>query len=327
MEPLLVVQTLSVRYRTHARSDVFALTGANLRIAPGEIVGVLGESGSGKSTLAASVLAMLPFNAAIYDGAVLFEGTNLLKLDRSELARVRGGRISLIYQEPGVALHPTMRVGVQIEEILRAHSGDSKDERRRKVRDLLNSIFAADAGRIYSSYPHQLSGGQRQRIAIAQAIACKPNLLIADEPTASLDPVTQREILELLKRLQKERDLAILFITHSLELLDGFADRVVVMYAGRMIEDGDATRVLRSPQHPYTQALVKCRPRLEQVGNALRDSRIPVISGEPPDLSARVKGCAFEPRCPERIETCREREPEFSNSANGGKVRCFKFGG
>jgi len=327
MEPLLEVQNLTVRYRTHAGAGVFALTGASLRIAPGEIVGVLGESASGKSTLAASLLAMLPVNAAIEDGTVLLQGTNLLKLDRGELARVRGSRISLIYQEPGVALHPTMRVGAQIEEILRAHSVDSKDERRRKVRELLDSIFVADAERIYSSYPHQLSGGQRQRIAITQAIACKPNLLVADEPTASLDAVTQREILELLKKLQRERNLAILFITHSLELLDGFADRVVVMYAGRIIEDGDARRVLSSPQHPYTQALLKCRPRLEGIKDALSDSRIPFISGEPPDLSARLEGCAFEPRCRERMQICRERVPEFSNSENGGKVRCFKFGG
>jgi len=327
MEPLLEVQNLNVRYRTRAGADVFALTEASLRIAPGEIVGVLGESGSGKSTLAASLLAMLPVNAAIDDGTVLLQGTNLLKLGRGELARVRGSRISLIYQEPSVALHPTMRVGVQIEEILRAHSVDSRDERRHKVRELLDSIFVADAERIYSSYPHQLSGGQRQRIAIAQAIACKPNLLVADEPTASLDPVTQREILELLKKLQRERNLAILFITHSLELLDGFADRVVVMYAGRIVEDGEAREVLSSPQHPYTQALLKCRPRLERIEKALSDSRIPVILGEPPGLSGRVQGCEFEPRCPERMQICRERVPEFSNSENGGKVRCFKFGG
>jgi oligopeptide/dipeptide ABC transporter ATP-binding protein len=328
MESLLEVQNLSVSYHTQVGTDVFALTGANLCIAPGEIVGVLGESGSGKSTLATSLVAMLPRNAAIGDGAVLLQGTNLLKLDRSELVRIRGSRVSLIYQEPGVALHPTMRVGAQIEEVLRAHNGSSKIERRRKVRELLHTVFAGDAGRIYLSYPHQLSGGQRQRIAIAQAIVCDPQLLIADEPTASLDPVTQCEILELLKNLQRERNLATLFITHSLELLDGFAGRVVVLYAGRIMEEGNTRSVLNSPQHPYTQALLKCRPRLEQAGDALDNcSRIPVISGQAPDLSVRARGCAFASRCSERMQICGEREPEFSNTDNGGKVRCFKFGG
>lgn len=327
MESLLEVQSLSVRYRTHAAQDVVALTGVDLIIASREIVGVLGESGSGKSTLAASILAMFPSNALIDDGAVLLQGTNLLKLDRSELARVRGSRVSLIYQEPGMALHPTMRVGAQIEEVLRAHNADTKAESHRTVRELLETVFPVDAGRIYSSYPHQLSGGQRQRIAIAQAIACKPSLLIADEPTASLDSVTQREILDLLKKLQRERNLAILFITHSLELLDGFADRVVVMYAGRIIEDATTRSVLKSPQHPYTQALLLCRPSLQQVQNASGGLRIPIIPGEPPDLSGKVPGCAFEPRCPDRMQICGERAPQFSKGENGGRVRCFKFGG
>ena len=327
MEPLLEVQNLSVRYRISGGGDVFAVTGASLRIEPGEIVGVLGESGSGKSTLAASLLKMLPPTAEMEGGAVLLQGTNLLKLNYSELARIRGASVSLIYQEPGVALHPTIRVGAQIEEVLRAHGGDGKDARRREVQALLDVIFASDANRIYSSYPHQLSGGQRQRIAIAQAIVCKPKLLVADEPTGSLDSVTQREILELLRNLQRERNLAILFITHSLDILAGFADRGVVMYAGRIIEEGATSNLLGAPQHPYTQALLKCRPRLKEANNVSSDSRIPVIPGEPPNPFAQAPGCGFEPRCPDKIQVCRERLPEFSRIANGGKVRCFKFGG
>ena len=199
MEQLLEVQNLSVRYRTASEGDVFALSQASLRIAAGEIVGVLGESGSGKSTLAASILAMFPRNAVVDGGAVLLDGNDLLKIGPRELARIRGRRISLIFQEPGVALHPTMRAGTQIEEVIRAHSDMSKGQRELEARALLASVFPEEADRIYSSYPHQLSGGQRQRIAIAQAIACRPDLLIADEPTASLDAVMQREILELLK--------------------------------------------------------------------------------------------------------------------------------
>jgi len=326
MELLLDVQNLSVRYRPPGGVDVFALQGANLQIAVGQIVGVMGESGSGKSTLAASVLALLPVNGTIDAGAVVLQGTNLLELEASELERVRGSNVSLIFQEPGVALHPMMRVGAQIEEVLRAHGAESKGERRRAVGELLDLIFGGEAGRIYFSYPHQLSGGQRQRIAIAQAIVCKPKLLIADEPTASLDSVTRREIVELLKKLQRERGLAILFITHSAELLEGFADRIVVMYAGQIVEEGDATRVLKTPRHPYTEALLKCRPMLLGSEDVRKPERIPVIAGEAPDLSARSKGCAFEPRCAERMKVCCEREPELFEIENDGTVRCFKFG-
>ena len=327
MEPLLDVQNLSVRYRPRGGEDVFAVSGASLQITLGQVVGVLGESGSGKSTLCTSLLALSSSNAVVDEGAVLLDGTNLLNLGRGELERVRGSRVSLIFQEPGTALHPTMRVGTQIEEVLRAHGEGNKQARRKQIRELLDLIFTEDAERVYFSYPHQLSGGQRQRIAVAQAIACKPKLLIADEPTASLDSVTQREIIELLKKLQRERNLAILFITHSAELLEDFADRVVVLYAGRIIEDGNAMSVMKNPQHPYTQALLRCRPRLDRSGDVRTDARIPVIPGESPDLSARSKGCAFEPRCPDRMKICCERVPEFSSTANGGRVRCFKFGG
>lgn len=327
MELLLDVQNLSVRYHPRGGEDVFAVINASLQIMAGQVVGVLGESGSGKSTLGASLLALLSSNAVVDGGAVLLEGTNLLNLRRNELERVRGSKVSLIFQEPGRALHPTMRVGTQIEEVLRAHGDDSEESRRKQVRDLLDLIFTHDAERIYSSYPHQLSGGQRQRIVIAQAIACKPSLLIADEPTASLDSVTRRDIIELLKKLQRDRNLAILFITHSAELLEDFADRVIVLYAGRIIEDGDAVSILNEPQHPYTQSLLRCRPRLDRIDYPRADARIPVIAGEPPALSERSKGCAFEPRCPDKMEICCDRVPEFSSSGNGGRVRCFKFGG
>jgi len=327
MELILDVQNLSVRYRPPGGGEVFALRGANLQIASGQVVGVLGESGSGKSTLAASALALLPVNGVIEAGAVLLQGTNLLELEREELERVRGSKVSLIFQEPGMALHPMMRVGAQIEEVLRAHGDEGKEARRAAARELLDLVFGGEAERIYFSYPHQLSGGQRQRIAIAQAIVCKPKLLIADEPTASLDSVTRREIVELLKTLQRERGLAILFITHSAELLEGFADRIVVMYAGQMVEDSDAKRVLTAPRHPYTEALLKCRPALRRDEAVREDERIPVIAGEAPDLSARSKGCAFEPRCVDKMEICCESVPELFEIENGGKVRCFKFDG
>ncbi|SRR5579871_5232764 len=326
MEPLLDVQALNVRYHQQGGGHVFALRDVCLQIGAGEVVGVLGESGSGKSTLAAAMLAILPPNATIDGGAVVWQGTNLLKLTSEEIERLRGNRVSLIFQEPATALHPTMRAGAQIEEVLRAHSNESKEARRQKVQELLELIFADDGQRIGAAYPHQLSGGQRQRIVIAQAIACNPGLLIADEPTASLDPVTQREIIGVLKALRQKRDLAILFVTHSAELLENFADRIVVMYAGRIIEEGGTQEVLRSPKHPYTQAMLNCRPTLERSGAGQSDSRIPVIPGDAPEMSLDFAGCAFESRCGERMKICGERMPQFSESGNGGRVRCFKFG-
>lgn len=324
MESLLQVRDLSVRYQARAGVPVFALTGANLQIAPGEILGVVGESGSGKSTLAAAFLGLVPTNAVV-EGAVFLQGKDLFRLERNELENIRGSRISLIFQEPGTALHPTIRVGAQIEEVLRAHSPMCKAERQREVRDLLNSIFGGEAERIYSSYPHQLSGGQRQRIAIAQAIVCKPSLLVADEPTAALDSVTQREILELLKRLQRAQNVAILFITHSPELLHGFADRVAVMYAGRIVEVGAVATMLAAPQHPYTRALLNCRPVLRSGVGVLKDARLPVIPGDPPNLTSMEQGCAFAPRCSDRMQVCEECMPEFFDAGNGVKARCFKF--
>ena len=327
MESLLEVRDLRVRYRTESGHTVRAVESVSFQIAAGEVVGVLGESGSGKSTLAASLLAMFPLNASVEDGVVLLQGKNLMKLTGEESRRIRGKNISLVYQEPGSALHPTMRIGSQIEEVLRAHTAHGSAERQDAARALLNSVFtsASDVERIYRSYPHQLSGGQRQRVAIAQAIACKPSLLVADEPTASLDPVTQREILELLKKLQRELKLAILFITHNPELLAGFADRVLVMYAGTIVEMGRASEILRSPLHPYTRALRNCRPGLNRTNEISLGSRLPVIPGDTPDLTVPSNGCVFEPRCSERVAICRERVPGVTTVGESAQVRCFKF--
>lgn len=322
MGSLLEVRNLTVRYHVGDGASVRAVTGASFRIEAGEIVGVLGESGSGKSTLAASMLAMFPQNALTRLGAVLLRGTDLLKLKDKELRRIRGSDISLISQEPGSALHPTMKVGTQIGEVLRAHTDCNAAKREDDAINLLRSVFPSDAERVYRSYPHELSGGQRQRVAILQAIACKPSLLVADEPTASLDPLTQRDILGLLKQLRTELQLAILFITHTPELLAGFADRIFVMYAGELVETGKASAVLRSPLHPYTRALLACRPDLRVEP---RERLLPVIPGGAPDLTGLLTGCPFEPRCAERFSVCRERAPAVTNASDGAEVRCFKF--
>lgn len=327
MEHLLDICDLHVGYRSPDGNLRAALDGVSLSLRPGEILGVLGESGSGKTTLAASLLRLLPPNGQIREGRILFEGKNLLLADHAELEAIRGRRISLIFQEPGVALHPTVRVGNQIEEVLRAHESLDAASRRKRAQAVLASVFPSDAERIYASYPHQLSGGQRQRVVIAQAIACRPSLLVADEPTASLDPTTQDEILSLFLKLKEQLGLAIILITHNPALLTGFADRVAVLYAGEIAELGPADAVLSSPQHPYTRALLQCLPALDAAERSEPKSKLSVIPGDPPDLSSLAAGCRFEPRCAERMEICTTREPAATEINDTHRVCCFKYGG
>lgn len=337
MAPLLQVQNLHVAYASPLGDPLPALTGVSFNLDAGEIVGVLGESGSGKTTLAAALLNLLPLNAVLQSGSVLFENRNLLQASARELQSLRGARISLIFQEPSSALHPTLRIGQQISDVLAAHTRLSRTALRERVARTLETVFGPDATRISRSYPHELSGGQRQRVLIAQAIACQPALLIADEPTASLDPTTQREILLLFRHIRDQLGLSILLITHNPLLLDSFADRILVLYAGRVIEIGPAAQILASPQHPYTAALLHSAPRAwNSHGNSQTSSvtsispsnkplRLPVIPGEPPDLSQSTSGCRFEPRCSHRMQVCITAEPPLIPVGQSHSASCFKF--
>jgi oligopeptide/dipeptide ABC transporter ATP-binding protein len=295
-------------------------------VGAGEILAVLGESGSGKSTLAASLLQLLPENARIAGGEILLQRSDVVRMSAAELRRVRGSGVSIIFQEPSVALHPTMRIGTQICEVLRAHGTKNARERHTRAREILAKVFAGDIERIFSSYPHELSGGERQRALIAQAIACEPALVVADEPTASLDATTQREILALFQSLRDELGIAFIFITHNPMLLAGFADRVLVLYAGKVAEVGPTEAVLRSPRHPYTQALLKCLPWIDG-GEIWRPAKtlLPVIEGVAPSLEVLSQGCVFEPRCDERMELCKVREPAAATLVNHREVACLKF--
>ena len=327
MVPILEVQDLHVSYRSSGEASYAALAGVNFHLMPNEILGVLGESGSGKSTLATSLLKLLPSNGNISKGSVFFEGKDLLRASAGELEQIRGKRLSLVYQEPSVALHPAIRAGEQVFQVLAAHESAGKSILRTKTRQVLASLFPEAADRISNSYPHQLSGGQRQRVLIAQAIACGPSLLIADEPTASLDPTTQREILGVFHTLRDELGLAMIFITHNPALLAGFADRILILYGGRVAELGPARTVLSSPKHPYTRALFQSMPRIFEDESNSRKTNLPVIAG---DFSAALvprEGCVFEPRCPERMEECRQREPTLVNLSESHTVSCFKYGG
>jgi oligopeptide/dipeptide ABC transporter ATP-binding protein len=291
---------------------------------PGEVIGVLGESGSGKSTLALSILRLLAAGGRYESGEVVFRGRNLLALSESELREVRGKEMSMISQDPALSLNPVMRVGAQIAEVLRAHMGLSQRGVNARLEELLRSVGFDPPSQIATAYPHQLSGGQRQRIAITQAIACNPALVIADEPTSKLDAGLQSEILALLTEIRRRHGTTLVVISHDPTIFAGFADRMIVMYAGRIVEEGKTRDIFRAPMHPYTRALVQLSQRYF-VSNAASRARFPIISGEPPGLSRHDAGCRFEPRCPDRMPVCAATDPQEVIAEPHRRVSCFKY--
>ncbi len=327
MKPFLQVQDLHVTYISRDGQRSRALAGVSFDVQPGETLGVLGESGSGKSTLAAALLRLLPGNGEIQKGAVLFEGQDLLQAEPRTLERIRGARIALVFQEPSLALHPTIRIGEQVSDVLAAHEFLSRGALRQKTLQLLAEVFPSDPAGIANSYVHQLSGGQQQRVLITQAIACGPALIVADEPTASLDPTTQQDILTLFRTLREKFNLSMILITHNPALLPGLADRVLVLYAGRVVEVGPTERVLAFPQHPYTRGLLQSVPGglVEQTKG--RKTKLPVIPGDAQNLDALAKGCRFETRCADRMDVCIQREPAKVTVSEAHTVSCFKYGG
>lgn len=326
MAPILEVRDLQVAYRLPSGALFRALDGVSFCLPSGEVLGVLGESGSGKSTLAVSLVGLFRSNSVVTSGAVLFHGRDLLKAERDELQAVRGKNISLIFQEPSVALHPTLRVGQQVRRILAAHGMGEKDELDQRTREVFENLFGEEAERMARSYPHQLSGGQRQRVLIAQAIACRPSVVVADEPTSSLDPTAQMEILGVFQELRESLGLTMIFITHNPALLSGFADRVLVLYAGKVAELGPAKEVLVCPKHPYAQALFRSIPTLDGPHDAGK-RKLPAIPRDSTFSSFPRSGCPFEPRCPERMEICKSEDPGFVNLSESHVVSCFKYEG
>ncbi len=325
MASILEVRDLHVSYRSRASGSTEALAGVSFDLKPGEILGVLGESGSGKSTLAASLLRLLPSNGKVTKGAIRFEGKDLLQASAKELQGFRSKCISLIFQEPSVALHPAMRAGEQVRQVLAAHGSWGKSVLREKTRQILSTVFPEEVERISESYPHQLSGGQRQRVLIAQAIACGPSLIIADEPTASLDPTTQMEIIEVFRTLRERLGLAMILITHNPAVLAELADRVLVLYGGSVAELGPVATVITLPRHPYTKALFASIPAHLEGGRNNRKKKLPMIAGDSSSRSSPRAGCPFEPRCPERMEKCRKHWPELIKLSEAHGVSCFLF--
>ena len=326
LEFLLEVRGLSVTYLPADGSRICAVDGLDLTCAAGEIVGILGESGCGKSTLANAILQLLPRHALCDRGQIFFRGTDLSQMAEPELRNIRGLGISLVPQDPALSLNPVIKVGVQIDDVLRAHFPLCATERQNRVHNLLREVGFDQPDEISSAYPHQLSGGQRQRIVIAQAIACKPSLLIADEPTSKLDAPLQAEIIALLARIRREHGIAILIISHDPALFAGFADRMAVMYAGCIVESGATSQIFRQPLHPYTQALVQIARSTLDVAASQPRTRFAAIRGELPNPAAFPAGCRFHPRCPERMEICDQRDPQAFLPLPSRPVRCFKYG-
>jgi len=323
---LCEIRELSVSYIGRHGARVRAVDELSLSLGAGEVIGILGESGCGKSTLAAAILRMLPGSAACKGAALLFRGRDLLTMTEAELRAVRGAQIALVPQDPVLTLNPVINAGTQIAEVLRAHSSMSARERRTRVLELLGEVGFEQPAEIYGAYPHQLSGGQRQRVAIAQAISCRPALLIADEPTSKQDASLQAEITSLLARVRREHGIAIVLISHDPAIFAGFADRIAVMYAGRIVEVGTVAQIFRDPLHPYARSLVGIARSVVVPSAPTARLRFSAIDGESPDPANLPAGCRFHPRCADRMDVCSRRYPQAFLPEPSRPVNCFKYG-
>lgn len=321
MVSLLELRRLCVDYYAGGRR-LPVLTDVSFEITEGEVIGLLGESGCGKTTTGLAILGLVPASAEL-GGSIRFRGRELLGLRERELEKLRGRGISMVFQEPRGALNPVLRVGDQVAEVIRAHAGGNSRRRRAEAGGLLELVGFEEPDRIFAAYPHELSGGQLQRISIAQALASKPGLIIADEPTASLDAIAQAEILRVLQALQCRLRFAVLLISHNLAVATTMAHRLLIMYAGRIVETGSTADVCSNPLHPYTRALLACvRPAPDR---AEPGKHIVAISGVPADLMHPEPGCQFEPRCGDRIGACRTCEPSEKSIAGSRSVRCLLY--
>ncbi len=319
--PLLAVEHLHVRFATSA-GTVRAVEGLSFTVGRGEVVAVVGESGSGKSVSALSIMRLLPRHTGrVSSGRIVFDGRNLLELADEEMRAIRGRAISMIFQEPMTSLNPILTIGLQIMEPLRIHMDMDEAAARARAVELMRLVGIPDAERRLRQYPHQFSGGMRQRAMIAIALACNPKLIIADEPTTALDVTIQAQILELMKDLSRRLDIALIIITHNLGIVARYADRVIVMYAGRLVEQGPADAIFHRPRHPYTMGLLRSVPRLDRP----RGGRLETIEGLPPNLAHAPPGCRFAPRCPYRIDACAE-EPPLTPTDTGSVSACFRVG-
>jgi len=318
-QPLLQVRNLTTRFTTQ-RGRVTAVDNVSFDIDAGETVALVGESGSGKSVTALSIMRLIPSPPGrIEGGQVFFEGRDLLKLDGAGIRGVRGNNIAMIFQEPMSSLNPALSVGLQIAEPINVHRGTAWANALEQAKVLMGRVRMPDAASRLASYPHQYSGGMRQRVMIAMALACSPRLIIADEPTTALDVTVQAQILDLLKELTLETGSSLLLITHDLGVVARYADRVAVMYGGRIVETAPARELYKHPHHPYTRGLMASVPRLD--GDTAQ--RLLPIEGQPPDLAQMPAGCAFSPRCGSVSDICRSARPSLTQVAARHFKACF----
>jgi oligopeptide/dipeptide ABC transporter ATP-binding protein len=321
--PLLEVRNLKTYFFTED-GVIKAVDGVDFYVRPGEVLGLVGESGCGKSVTSLSIMRLIGTPGKIVDGEMLFEGRDLVKASEAEMMKIRGNRISMIFQQPQSALNPVFRAGDQISEVLQIHQGLDKKNRRQRAVEMLRMVGIPEPERRAEAFPHELSGGMAQRVMIAMALACAPDLLIADEPTTALDVTIQAQILDLMRDLRAKIGSAVILITHDLGVIAEMADRVAVMYAGEIVEESPVAQLFDSPHHPYTIGLIGSVPVLGKV----RD-RLDVIPGSVPNLVNLPPGCRFAPRCQARIDynlsICTEKRPPLADIAEGHKARCWLY--
>jgi oligopeptide transport system ATP-binding protein len=317
-DALLSVQDLRVEFWT-SRGTIYAVNGISFDIAPGETLGIVGESGCGKSVTALALLGILPRAGRIPTGSALFGGRDLVKLSDRQLRKIRGKEIAMIFQDPMTSLNPVLTIGRQLREALETHFDMKKKEATERAAELIDRVGIPNASARIRDYPHQFSGGMRQRAMIAMALACKPKLLIADEPTTALDVTIQAQILNLLRELVAEENASLILITHDLGVVAGMCERVNVMYSGMFMETGDAKQVFARPRHPYTLGLLQSIPRLD----AARKARLQPIEGAPRDMLRPPAACPFQPRCRYEVEASSQEVPPLEEIEHGHKVACF----
>jgi oligopeptide/dipeptide ABC transporter ATP-binding protein len=317
MSALLEVRDLYLEFKT-SRGRLKALNGISFDVQPGEVFGLVGETGCGKTVSGLSILRLLPRSALITGGQVLFEGTDLLRLPRSQIEAMRGNQIAMIFQDPSTSLNPVFSIGSQIQRVVRQHMKVSQQQALEKAHAVLTAVGLPDVERILESYPHQLSGGMQQRVMIAMALSCNPRLLIADEPTTALDVTIQAQILGLLRELQKKYAISIIMITHNLGVIAQTCDRLAVLYGGRVAESGSTRDIFNHPQHPYTCGLMSAIPRPE-----MRGKKMATIPGTVPSNPGAMTGCPFAPRCGFVMDRCHTENPALFSIGENHLSACF----
>lgn len=319
MSPLLDVRNVRPVFKTD-KGQVAVVDNISFTIDPGEVVGIVGESGCGKSVTALSIMGLLPKKiASIETGNIFFKQQDLLKKSGSEMRKITGKKIAMIFQEPMTSLNPVLRIGKQIGEVLKAHEQMPRKKRNQRILELLTQVGIGSPEKRIRDYPHQLSGGMRQRVMIAMALACKPDLLIADEPTTALDVTIQAQILEIIKQINRTEKMAVLMITHDLSVVAEMVQKVIVMYAGKIVEQAPVAELFKSPLHPYTRGLLDSVPGTERAGETLF-----TIKGAVPGVNALPKGCRFSNRCDHCREICQQIEPSMQQITEDRMVRCWK---